>query len=119
MGKITMSRKERKQSYALEKLKNGEISPVYYYLILQDFGEGDLAKRVGIGVRRLRQHYKMRNFAKLSLSTLKKYAEAFDIPVVNFFYLLIAKQESAEKISIEHMETKNPFFVITKIDAGK
>ncbi len=36
-----------------------------------------------------------------------------------FFILLIAKQENAGKFSIQHLETGNPYFVVTKIDEAK
>jgi len=112
--------KRNKQELALrEQLKKGEISPIYYYLVMQEYGEKDLASRAGVSVRKLKQHCKMENFVKMPLKVLKKYAEAFDIPLVNFFHLLIAKQESTGKFSIQHLETDNPYFVVTKIDEAK
>jgi len=112
--------KRKKQELSLrEQLKKGKISPVYYYLVMQEYGEKDLASRAGVSVRKLKQHCKMENFVKMPLKVLKKYADAFDIPVVNFFHLLIAKQESAGKFTIQHMETDNPYFVVTKIDEAK
>jgi len=110
--------KMNKQEQALrEKLKAGEISPVYYYCIVREFGEGDLASRVGVSVRKLRKHFKMENFTKMKLSLLKKYADAFDIPVTNMFHLVMTRQEFTEKLRIVDSETKNPFFVISKIEA--
>jgi hypothetical protein len=110
--------KMHRQEQALrEKLKAGEISPVYYYYIIREFGEGDLASRVGINLRKLRKHYKMENFIKIKLSLLKKYAETFDVPVANMFHLVMTRQEFTEKLRIVDSETKNPFFVISKIEA--
>jgi hypothetical protein len=99
-----------------EQLKKGEISPVYYYMILQSFGEGDLASRVGVSKRKLKQHFKMENFEKLKLSQIKKYADAFDIPVASLFQLMMSKHDEKEKISIKQMETQNPYFVISKVE---
>jgi len=99
-----------------EQLKKGEISPVYYYMILQSFGEGDLASRVGVSKRKLKQHFKMEYFEKLKLSQIKKYADAFDIPVASLFQLMMSKHDEKEKISIKQMETQNPYFVISKVE---
>ena len=112
--------KRSKQEKALrEQLKKGEISPVYYYLIMQEFGEGDLASRAGVSLRKLRKHYKMEYFSKLKLIQLKKYAEAFDIPIVKMFSLLLTRQENTGKFSVDFAETANPYFVIAKIEAVK
>ena len=102
-----------------EQLKKGEISPVYYYMILQSFGEGDLASRAGVSKRKLKQHFKMENFKKMRLSQIKKYAEAFDIPVASFFQLLTSKPDESDKISIKQMGTQNPYFVISKVELAE
>ncbi len=99
-----------------EQLKKGEISPVYYYMILQSFGEGDLASRAGVSKRKLRQHFQMSNFTKLKLSQIKKYAEAFDIPVASLFQLILSKHDEKRKISIKQTVTQNPYFIITKVE---
>ncbi len=112
--------KRLKQEKALrEQLKKGEISPVYYYLIMQEYGEGDLASRAGVSLKKLRKHYKMENFIKLKLTQLKKYAEAFDIPLVKMFSLMLTKQENTGKFTVEYSETANPYFVVAKIEAVK
>ena len=112
--------KRSKQEKALrDQLKKGEISPIYYYMIMQEFGEGDLASRAGVSLGRLRKHYRMEHFARLRLTQLKKYSEAFDIPMVRFFSLVIAKQETAGKITIDYTETANPYFSIAKLEEVK
>jgi hypothetical protein len=112
--------KRLKQEKALrEQLKKGEISPVYYYLIMQEYGEGDLASRAGVSLKKLRKHYKMENFIKLKLIQLKKYAEAFDIPLVKMFSLMLTRQENTGKFTVEYSETANPYFVVAKIEAVK
>ncbi len=99
-----------------EQLKKGEISPVYYYMILQSFGESDLASRAGVSRRKLKKHFQMKNFSKLKLSQIKKYADAFDIPVASLFELMLSKHGESNKISIKRMETQNPYFVISKVE---
>jgi hypothetical protein len=67
---------------ALRKdLKSGNITPVYYYMLMQDMGPGDLARRVGISRRKLRKHFRPGVFAKLNDDTLQKYAVVFGITV--------------------------------------
>ena len=102
-----------------EQLKAGEISPVYYYMILQSYGEKDLASRVGISRRQLKQHFQMKNFEKLRLSRIKRYAEAFDIPVVSFFQLMIVDKENLSNLNIKKINTDNPYFIILQISAKK
>jgi hypothetical protein len=112
--------KRLKQEKALrEQLKKGEISPIYYYTIMQEYGEGDLASRAGVSLKKLRKHYKMENFIKLKLTQLKKYAEAFDIPLVKMFSLMLTRQENTGKFTVEYSETANPYFVVAKIEAVK
>lgn len=107
----------RQEQSLREKLIAGEISPVYYYCIIREFGEGDLASRVGVTLRKLRRHYKMENFVKMKLSLLKKYADAFDIPVAGLFHTTITRQENTGKLRIENAETPNPYFSLSKIEA--
>lgn len=107
---------EKQETSLREQLSNGEISPIYYFMILQSYGEGDLAKRAGVSKRRLKLHFQMKHFEKLRLSQLKKYAEAFDVPVAAMFHLMITKNEEQGKITVDHLETKNAYFSITRLE---
>ncbi len=107
---------EKLEKSLREQLKKGEISPVYYFMLLQELGEGDLASRAGVSKRKLKHHFQMKNFVTLKLSQIKKYADAFDIPIISLFQLMISKLDDSKKISIEHKETQNPYFVISKVD---
>ncbi len=102
-----------------EQLKKGEISPVYYYLIMQEFGEKDLASRVGISLRKLRKHFKMEHYIKMRLSLLKRYADAFDVPVASMVHFLVIGKKAAKHLTIENLDSQNPYFTITKIESGK
>ena len=64
-----------------EEIQKGNISPVFYYMLIQDMGPGDLAKRVGISKRKLRKHFRPDVFAKLDDVKLQKYAEIFGVSV--------------------------------------
>ena len=63
------------------ELNKGNISPVYYFMVFQDMGPGDLARRVGISKRKLRKHFKPEVFAKLDEVMLQKYAIVFAVTV--------------------------------------
>lgn len=106
---------EKLEKSLREQLNNGEISPVYYFMILQSYGEGDLASRAGVSKRKLKQHFHIKHFAKLRLSQLKKYAEAFDVPVAAMFHLMITRNEDQGKITVEQVETENSFFSIARL----
>lgn len=99
-----------------EKLENGEISPVYYYLIMLQFGEGDLASRVGISKRKLKQHCKMDAFEKISLKLLKRYADVFDVPVSNMLHFVSIREKDQNKIGVSYRQSKNPYISISKIE---
>ena len=98
-----------------EKLEKAEISPVYYYMIMLEFGEGDLASRVGISKRKLRKHFKMEAFEKISLKMLKKYAEVFDVPVNNMLHFFVVEQKDQDKLKINYKKSDNPYISVSKI----
>jgi hypothetical protein len=64
-----------------DDLKNGKISPVYFFMKMQDMGIGDLAKRIGVSKRKLRKHFDPAGFKKLDEAMLQKYAVVFGISV--------------------------------------
>lgn len=62
-------------------MEKGKFSPVYYYMLMQDIGQGDLAKRVGISRRKLKKHFSPEDFANLNDKMLEKYAVVFGVSV--------------------------------------
>jgi hypothetical protein len=74
-------KKENLDRALREELKQGKISPVFYYMLMQDMGPGDLARRVGISKRKLRKHFRPDVFAKLNDDILQKYAVVFGVTV--------------------------------------
>ena len=74
-------KKEHLEKKLRKELAEGRISPVYYYMLMQDFGPGDLARRVGISKRKLRKHFRPEVFAKLSDKMLERYAVVFGVRV--------------------------------------
>ena len=99
------------------KVIEGEISPIEYYMTLQDLSIADLAARVNIRRSRLKKYLKPDFFNRIPLSLLRKFAEVFDIPVANFFQVLITREDERSTLDINQLNTKNPTFVVTKIES--
>ncbi len=72
---------EERTEIALQKVQNGEVSPIVYFMELKRMDWDILANYVGIWKFFVKRHAKVSNFKKLKQSTLKKYAEAFEISV--------------------------------------
>ena len=66
---------------AKEQVKNGEVSPIVYFMEFSKMDIGVLSSYVGIWQWRVKRHFKPTIFAKLSNTTLQKYAETFNISV--------------------------------------
>ena len=106
----------RKKQDRLEALKKGQISPLAYYKDLVDIGEGDLAIRVGISRRKLRQHMTPDGFAKANVEHLKRYAIVFGVPVAQLFQIILCESETIvirneqttlSEVIISHISLKN------------
>ncbi len=102
-----------------KQLHSGEISTVYYYMVLQEMGEADLASRVGISRHKLHKHFKPAYFNRIKIKTLKKYAEVFNVPLVNMFQTLLIKNGDEKKINVDQIKTNNPLHLVTKIGLNK
>ncbi|MFW5793114.1 MAG: hypothetical protein ACOCWC_02430 [Bacteroidota bacterium] len=98
-----------------DKMANNEISPVYYYMLLQEMGLGDLAPRVGVSKRRLKKHFKAEVFKKLPLNLIKKYADVFNVPLSNMMQVVIIKEEDNKSLEIEKLRTNNDCFEILRV----
>jgi hypothetical protein len=111
----------------IEQLKNGEISPIYYYMNIEMLTVFELASRVKISRRRVKKHLGTEGFLKLSVSELKRYADVLNIRVANLFQIIDTKEDKKwysgykEKDDVMHpffisqLPTKNPIIVETKI----
>ena len=117
----------RLRNSLLEKLKKNVITPIYFYKTIHDFNDVELSRRTGISVRKVKKHQKVDRFKGASLSDLKKYAYAFDVPVSNLFQAIIVEdneqklesEKGTQAIVVKQTRTENPFVVITKIEQNK
>lgn len=62
-----------------QKVINGDLSPIAYYLEKNIMDVGLLAKYMGLWKWTVKKHLKPKNFNKLSDNILEKYAKVFDI----------------------------------------
>lgn len=110
----------------IAKLTAGEISPVYFFMTLEDISISELAKRAGIAKNKVKKHLQPAGFMKARVSDVSKYAEVFNIPAANLFQLIHTVQDSKwksnyretegkAKYQIEQLKTGNPVVVVTQI----
>jgi transcriptional regulator with XRE-family HTH domain len=111
----------------IEKLKNGEISPIYYYMTIEELTVSELAERVGISKSGVKKHLIPKGFQKISVSKLKRYADVLNIPMANLFQVIHTKEDKKwnmgyheeidklQPVLISQVKTENPLIVETKI----
>ena len=112
----------------LVKINSGQVSMIYYYMMLQELTSSELSVRVGISKSKVEKHFQPKYFEKASLATVRKYAEVFNVPVANLFQLISTKEDKLWKVHyidneevfndylITQQRTNNPLVVITKIE---
>ncbi|OOF36773.1 hypothetical protein [Rodentibacter heidelbergensis] len=66
---------------ALNAVKRGEKSPLFYYMYLNRFDLTSLAQATGFWQWQIKRHFKPNLFEKLSDKTLGRYAEVFGISI--------------------------------------
>ncbi|MEI6683623.1 MAG: hypothetical protein WCO44_13385 [Bacteroidota bacterium] len=110
-----------------EQLTGNLISPVKYFMVLEELSLSELASRAGIRKSRVKKHLDPKHFGSASLDELRRYASVFNVPAANLLQvILIRPEDSAESslmpddqrggISVEQPSTANPFVVVTKIE---
>ncbi len=72
---------EERVALAKQRVKNGETSPIEYYMELHRMDLPILASYVGLWRWRVKRHLKPSVFKKLPAGILEKYATVFDISV--------------------------------------
>jgi hypothetical protein len=100
----------------LEMLKNGEISPVGYFMILEELTDAEMAMRVNLSKGKVKKHKQPEYFEKISINLLRRYAEVFNVSLANMFLVIVITKEN---IRIKQVKTENPAVVITKIEEKK
>ncbi len=109
-----------------EDVAQNRKSLIYYYMLLRELSEAELAARVGIPTRCVRKHLNMKHFTKIKVKTLERYAHVFGVNVADLFQIIhyeesnelksfFIKDKEPELFVISQQKTDNPFLSITKI----
>lgn len=67
---------------ALDAVKRGEKSPLFYYMYRYRFDLPSLAQATGFWQWQIKRHFKPSVFAKLSNKVLGRYAEVFGVSIL-------------------------------------
>ena len=90
---------ELKRRHLEESLKkqvlSGEVSPIYYYMVLEDLTLSELSARAGIRKSKVKKHLEGFHFNSLPQETLQRYADVFNVAVPDILKLLTADTDDA------------------------
>jgi hypothetical protein len=85
---------ELKRHHLEESLKkqvqSDEVSPIYYYMVLEDLTLSELASRAGIRKGKVKKHLEAGHFSEIPQETLQLYADVFNITIPDMLKLLVA-----------------------------
>jgi hypothetical protein len=76
------------------KISSREVSPIYYYMVLEDLTLSELAARVGIRKGKVRKHLEYNSFNSINEEVLKKYADVFNVKVQEMDLLMKSKNDA-------------------------
>lgn len=111
----------------IEKLRNGIISPIYYYMMIEGLTVSELAGRTGISQLLVKKHLTPKGFQKMRISRLKRYAEVLNIHMANMFQIITTKEDGnwdmgyqadidhSNSATITQSKTANPLIIETKV----
>ena len=125
-------KKQHLETTIREKLLKSEISPINYFMTLEELTVSELAKRAGICKCRVKNHISNKGFAKATVNDLKKYSEVFGVNIASMFQIVLSddgqninfhlynKEDINNDIpNIIHVPTSNPLIIFTKINDSK
>jgi hypothetical protein len=72
-----------------QKVQTGEVSPIYYYMILEDLTISELSARTGFKARKVKKHLEAEYFKSLSQDILQIYCDVFNITIQDMLKLII------------------------------
>src|SRR5690606_38653991 len=79
--KVAWNAVEEQLEEAKTLYRQGEVSPIYYYMVKTLMDVGVLAKYMGKWEWQIKRHFKTSTFKSLSDKALNKYAEVFGVTV--------------------------------------
>ncbi len=93
----------------------GKISPIKMLMDIQNMNIEDIAHRMKISVSKAKSHLTLDGFKKISVETLQKYANIFDISVGDFFQYIYLKKDT----SVDQQEFNERLFQTLNINIKK
>jgi hypothetical protein len=82
---------ELKRKHLEENLRNQiqkkEISPIHYYMVLEDLTISELAARVKLRKAKVRKHLEYGSFSSIKSEIIKQYADVFNVSVDDLILL--------------------------------
>jgi hypothetical protein len=88
--------KRRNLEESLKKqVLSGEVSPIYYYMVLEDLTLSELSARAGIRQGKVKKHLKGFHFNAIPQETLQLYADVFNVTVPDILKLLTADTDGS------------------------
>ncbi|MEI6122543.1 MAG: hypothetical protein WCQ95_02835 [Bacteroidota bacterium] len=115
-----------------QRLLDNEITPIHYFMVLEEMTVAELASRAGISKGKVKCHLNPKKFHKTKVSDLQKYAAVFNIPMANFFQILLTstdqnpkyhfyfeEETQKDKYHFIQTQTNNPTIIITKVEERK
>jgi hypothetical protein len=109
------------------QLAAGTISPVKYYMVLEDLSLSELSSRAGIRKARVKKHLDAGQFGCITAAELLRYSAVFNVPAANLLQVVLCLEKDAweaslvledktGKLSVTQSATANPYVVLTKIE---
>lgn len=92
--------KRRNLKESLKKqVVSGKISPVYYFMVLEDLTISELSARTGIRKGKVKKHIQADNFHAIPKEILQHYAEVFNVTMADMLNLLPSTPDDSSKIN--------------------
>lgn len=109
-------KKKHLHEECIEKIKNSEMSPIHYYMLMEELSISELASRTKMSKGKVKKHLTPKHFGKVTLDELQRYSYVFNVPLNNLLQIVVCKKKNL-KVSIEN--TENPYFKIINIQEGR
>lgn len=77
-----------------KKVQLGEVSPIYYYMVLEDLTISELSSRTGIRKRKVKKHLEATYFNSIPQEILQLYSDVFNITISDMLNLMITNTDS-------------------------
>ena len=90
-----MKRKHLEESLK-KRIEAREISPIGYYMVLEDLTLSELSARAGIRKGKVKKHLEYEGFQKIDKESLEKYADVFNTTEGQIMSLLTGSSQGQE-----------------------